>query len=753
MIYVPNSKIFQSRTPSLSSTSIAPCLVFNILPLLHVFDRFRFFSLPSKLPLLLFHTHHLKTYYHHLTIPSSSSSSWLLDSCKDLQTLKQTHAFLIVSEGLGPVTVVSKLMSLYAQFNDLQSVVRVVNSLEVPHTMAWNVTIKSHVGSGFFDSAFLLYKTMRGLGVAHDSFTFPIVNQAVSALQSEATYGEMVHCVSIKMGFGFDVYFCNTMIEVYVKCGYIGYALKLFDQMSHRDLVSWTSVISGYVGEGNISGAFDLLKEMRVEYEPNAVTMMVILQGCCASESLIEGRQLHGYTIKNGLLIDGSVQNSFLRMYTKTGSVEEVESFFSEIDRRDNVSWNILIPFYSLKGDIANLVNRLNKMQGISALSIESLTLLISAFAKYSDLFQGEQIHCLAIKTGFHDDVLLTTLLDFYAKCGKIEISAELFREICQKNSVAYGAMMSGFIQNGYIKDAINLFHQMQAENVELGAETLRSVLDAYTHLGALQLGKAIHGYFIRNLFYRSNEETTHLETSILNMYIRCGGISSARVCFSNILVKDLVTWTTMIEGFGTHGLGFEALELFGLMLEERIEPNSVTFLSLLSACSHSGLVREGCEVYFVMKWKFGIEPELDHCTCMVDLLGRHGKLKEALAIILKMVIFPDSRIWGALLAASKIHGNTKLGKYTAARLLDLEPNNVGYHTLLSNVQASVGQWDEVEEVRRVMNKADLKKKPGWSCIEAKGMIHGFVSADRSHYHVEEIYDVLQCLRRMIQEF
>jgi pentatricopeptide repeat protein len=159
------------------------------------------------------------------------------------------------------------------------------------------------------------------------------------------------------------------------------------------------------------------------------------------------------------------------------------------------------------------------------------------------------------------------------------------------------------------------------------------------------------------------------------------------------------------------------------------------------------------CEVYFVMKWKFGIEPELDHCTCMVDLLGRHGKLKEALAIILKMVIFPDSRIWGALLAASKIHGDTKLGKYTAARLLDLEPNNVGYHTLLSNVQASVGQWDEVEEVRRVMNKADLKKKPGWSCIEAKGMIHAFVSADRSHHHVEEIYDVLQCLRRMIQEF
>ena len=207
-----------------------------------------------------------------------------------------------------------------------------------------------------------------------------------------------------------------------------------------------------------------------------------------------------------------------------------------------------------------------------------------------------------------------------------------------------------------------------------------------------------------------------------------------------------------MIEGFGTHGLGSEALELFGLMLKERIKPNSVTFLSLLSACSHSGLVREGCEVYNSMKWIFGIQPNLDHYTCMVDLLGRYGKLKEALAIIVKMVIFPDGRIWGALLAACRVHGDIKFGEYTAQRLLELEPDNVGYHTLLINVQAGVGRWDEVEEVRRVMNEKDLKKKPGWSCFEAKGMIHGFVSADRSHHQVEEIYDILGCLSKMIQE-
>uniref|UniRef100_A0A7N2R7B5 Pentatricopeptide repeat-containing protein n=2 Tax=Quercus lobata TaxID=97700 RepID=A0A7N2R7B5_QUELO len=644
-------------------------------------------------------------------------------------------------------------MSFYAQFHDLHSVIRVFNTLEEPHTIAWNLIMKSHLDSGLFYSALLLYKTMRRLGVAHDSFTFPIVNQAVSSLQSDVMYGEMVHCVSTKMGFGFDVYFCNTMIEVYLKCGCVDYARKLFDAMSQRDLVSWTSMISGYVGEGSVGSAFILFQEMMVKSEPNSVTLMAMLQACCAIESLIYGMQLHGYAMKSGLAIDGSVQNSILKMYTRTGSVEEVEIFFSKIDRKDEVSWNILISYYAMEGDIEKLVNIFSEMRGSAAISIETLTLLISAFAKCRDLFQGEKIHCLTIKTGFCDEILLTCLLDFYAKCGEIEISAQLYREIPNRNIVMFGAMMLGFIQNGYIKDAINLFHQMQAANFEPGAEILRSILDAYTYLGALQLGKAIHGFFIRNLSYRSMEETTHMETSILNMYIRCGNISSARACFHNILVKDLVTWTTMIEGFGCHGLGLEALELFGLMLGERIKPNCITFLSLLSACGHSGLVREGCEVYNSMKWIYGIQPDLDHYTCMVDLLGRYGKLKEALSIIVKMVIFPDSRIWGALLAACRIYEDMKLGEYTAQRLLELEPGNIGYHTLLSNVQACVGQWDEVEEVRRVMNEKDLKKKPGWSCVEANGMIHGFVSADRSHHQVEKIYEILGSLSRMMLEF
>ncbi|KAM1321449.1 hypothetical protein ACFX13_014712 [Malus domestica] len=204
-----------------------------------------------------------------------------------------------------------------------------------------------------------------------------------------------------------------------------------------------------------------------------------------------------------------------------------------------------------------------------------------------------------------------------------------------------------------------------------------------------------------------------------------------------------------MIEGCGSHGLGFEALKLFDLMIREGVRPNSVTFISLLSACSHSGLVTEGCDAFCSMKWKFGIEPDLDHYTSIVDLLGRSGKLKEALAVIMKMMTFPDSRIWGALLSGCRIYSLRDVGEYAAQRLLELEPDNAGYYTLLSNTQASVGQWDGVEETRRVMSEMDLKKMPGWSWIEAEGRIYGFVSGDRSHHQVEEIYEILECLSRM----
>lgn len=626
---------------------------------------------------------------------------------------------------------------------------------EPNNTMAWNLTIRTHVDLGQFHSALSTFKKMRQMGVPHDTFTFPVVNRALSSMRADAVYGKMTHCVAIQMGLDLDLYFCNTMIDFYVKCWCIGCARRVFDLMLHRDVVSWTSMIAGYISERHVSVACDLFNKMRVELEPNSVTLIVMLQACCASTPLNVGTQIHGYAVKSGVLMDWSVKNSVLRMYADKGSTEEVELLFSEINKRDVASWNILISFYSMVGDMMRVAGLVNEMQSLEGHSwnIETLTLVISAFAKCGNLSEGEGVHCLVIKTGFSDDVLQTSLLDFYAKCGKLDISVQLFREIHFKSYITLGAMMSGFIQNGSFMEAIALFQQMQAEDLVIVPEIWRNLLDACANLGALKLGRVVHGYLMKNLFNGPVEGNLHMETSILNMYIRGGNISSARAVFDRMPVKDVIAWTSMIEGFGSHGFGFEALKYFNLMMEHRVQPNSVTFLSLLSACSHSGLVSEGCKIYYSMKWGFGIEPALDHHTCMVDLFGRCGMVKEALSIILKMVILPDSRIWGALLAASGVYGNKTLGEYTAQRLLELEPDNAGYHTLLSNVKASAGRWNEVEELRREMSEKDLKKKPGWSCIEVKGVSYGFLSGDITHPEAEEIYAALCTLSRVTQDF
>lgn len=704
---------------------------------------FRFCSFSTH---ILFRTHRLHSY----SFPYSS----LVHSCNDLQAVKRIHASLIVSSEFQPLCVASKLITLYSQFNDFQTAFSIFNSLKEPDTVVWNLIIKSHVDSGLFDYALILYRRMREFGVAHDTFTFPIINRAIWSLGSHIEYGEMVHCVAMRMGFVQDEYFGNTMLELYVRCRSVGNASKLFDEMTHRNFVSWTSIISGYInGESFVKG-FELFNKMRMEMEPNSVTMLVMFQACSTFERVNEGRELHGYVIKKGTIVNVSVQNSILRMYTKTGgSEEDVQIFFSEIEERDIISWTTLIAFYSLRGDIAEVAERFNEMRREVSSSIETLTLVISAIADCANLSEGGMLHSLAVKAGLSDTVSMTSLLTLYAKCGAPEISAQLFRDMPHRTNITWSAMISGFTQNGFFREAIELFQQMLALGLEPNHDLVIKLIIRYTNLGALQLGKTAHAYFIRNFSSLPEEKNTALETSLLNMYIRCGSISSALICYNRMVVKDVVTWTSMIEGFGTHGLGFEALRMFEMMLESGVQPNNVTFLSLLSACSHSGLVREGCEVFHSMKWRFGIEPDLNHHTCMVDLLGRAGKLREALTLMIKLVVLSDSRIWGALLAACRIHEDKKVGEYVAEKLMELEPDNVGYYTIWSNIEASTERWGEVEEVRREMHERDLKKKPGWSCIEVKGVIHGFVSGDTSHHLVGEIYNVVGCLNRRIQEF
>lgn len=660
---------------------------------------------------------------------------------------------MVVSNGIvydePLIGIAPKLISLYTKFNDSNSSLAILRFIKPPNTFLWNSTLKSLVNFGFVESVFWFYKEMRKMGIEHDGYTFPIVNQAVLLSVGDLWLGKMVHGLAMQMGFGCNIYFCNTMIEVYSKGGFFGDACKLFDEMPNRDIVSWTAMISAYVSERNCLGAFVLFGKMHNQVEPNAVKMLALLEGC---SSLVEGRQLHGYIIKHGDSIDRSVENSILNMYIHLNGVVDAEIIFRCMDKKDVVSWNMILSLYSMRGESSRMVDCFQKMSGEVEPSCETLTVLISGLAGGGDLCQGGQIHCIAFKRGLFDDKLRTSLVNFYAKHGEVETSAKLFGEVCCTNTITWNTMMLGFAENGLFNECIALFKKMLVDGVQPAAENLKSLIVLYTHMGAIQLGKGVHGYIIRSLLLVPGDATTALETSILNMYFRCGSLCAARIFFEKMVAKDFVAWTTMIEGYGTHGYGVEALRLFQRMVDEGIKPNTVTFLSILSACSHSGQVSDGCNILYWMRWKYDIEPTVNHYTCIVDMLGRSGRIKEGLAIIIKLVPFPDSRIWGALLAASRVLMDKRIGEYAAHKLLELEPDNAGYYTLYSNIQASAERWAEVEEVRSTIKAKNLMKPPGWSCIEISGLLHGFVSGDRSHPYMGDILEILGSLNSSMQD-
>ncbi|XP_038983738.1 pentatricopeptide repeat-containing protein At4g35130, chloroplastic-like [Phoenix dactylifera] len=672
----------------------------------------------------------------------------MLHRCKEYLQVQ----VLTLHRGFRSISRAQNRIFLTAGFRGLTDTISEFKALSKPDAFHWNAIIKAHVDAGLFDAALSLFSAMREAGARPDHYTFPLVNRAISSWTEHFKLGEAIHCLGIQTGFGSDIYFCNTMIEVYARSDFIGLARRLFDEMLVRDVVSWTSMISGYVEIGDTQEPLRLFHEMQREgLEPSSVTLAVILRACGVVEDVVGGSQLFSFVIKKGFESHELVQNSLLMVFSKAGCFKEMKELFSRIQMKSVVSWNIIMSANYSMGDVSQVVHCYEKMKTELIPSHETLTLVISAFAKCGDLHQGQKVHCYAVKCGQIDAVLEASLVDFYAKCGELALAIQLFEEIEVKTSTSWSVMMWDFIQQGQFRDAIDLFQRMQSAGFEPSADVIRGLVLSYTHLGALRLGKGIHGYLIRNKLGMDSDDK-NLETSILNMYVKCGSIILAQRCFDLMVLKDTVAWSSMIEGYAIHGLGSEALRSFHQMQEEGITPNGVTFLSLLSACSHSGLVSEGRKVFDCMTRNYGIKPDLNHYTCMVDLLGRSEKLHEALEVINSMDAEPDGRIWGALLASCRTYSDGRLGNYAAQKIFDLEPDNVGYHVVLSNIHASTGKWDVTENIRKFMGEKGFIRRPGWSCIEDKGGLQMFVAGDRSHPQAAEIYEVLGCLTRHIEE-
>lgn len=436
--------------------------------------------------------------------------------------------------------------------------------------------------------------------------------------------------------------------------------------------------------------------------------------------------------------------------YASRGYLNDARRLFDEILVRDVVSWNAMISGYAQSGRFKEALDFFQEMLNAKVEPNEStMVSVLSACAHLGCIEMGNWVRSWIEDHGFSLNLrLVNALIDMYAKCRDMETARALFDGIPWKDQISWNVMIGGCTHLCYYKEALALFRKMQLSNLEPNEVTFLNVLPACAYLGALDLGKWIHAYIDRNM---SNTTNTSLYTSLIGMYAKCGSIKSAQQVFEAMEVKSLASWNAMISGLASHGNADKALALFTKMVDEGFEPDDITFIGILSACSHAGLVESGRQHFNSMIRDYKISPKLHHYGCMIDLLSRAGLFDEAKALMEKMEMKPDGAIWGSLLGACRVHGNVELAELVAGHLLELEPENPGVYALLSNIYAGAGRWDDVARIRTRLNDKGMKKLPGCSSIEVDSIVHEFLVGDKAHPQSNEIYGMLYEMDKLLE--
>ncbi|XP_057499303.1 pentatricopeptide repeat-containing protein At2g46050, mitochondrial [Actinidia eriantha] len=582
-----------------------------------------------------------------------------------------------------------------------------------------------------------------------------------NALKSSAKMGSVpqarrVHAYIFKSGLYNVLSLQNQLLNVYVKCKEINGTRNLFDEMPVRNIVTWNTLISGVANfgagfRGILNLGFHYFKRMLSEMVgPDWITFTGLLRVSIELNDFMIGRQLHCFAVKLGFCMHCFLSSALVDFYSKFGLVRDGRRVFDCCLERDLVLWNVMVACYDLNcmEKEAFSVFSLMRLEGLKGDDFTFSNLLNSStILRFSEL--GKQLHSLIIRLSFDFDIVVASgLVDMYVKNGNIMDARKAFDRMVFRNVISWNTMIVGYGRHGDRKEAMRLLGEMFRGNFCPDELTLASVLSSCGNLSSSSEILQLHAFAIKNGF----QTFLSIANSLINAYSNCGSITIASKCFSSIAEPDLVSWTSMIRAYAFHGLPRKGIELFEEMLWNGERPDRVAFLGVLSACSHGGLVDEGLNYFNLMTHEYHVEPDSEHYTCLIDLLGRAGLLDEAFSILASMPFDPGSDMLGAFIGACKVHGNSRLAKWAAEKLFELEPGKPVNYTILSNIYASAGFWLEVASVRKMMRDRCNHKVPGCSWIEIAGENHTFVSSDKSHLRAVEVYALLEVLARLMEE-
>ncbi|KNA07902.1 hypothetical protein SOVF_167570 [Spinacia oleracea] len=665
--------------------------------------------------------------------------------------LKQIHAQIIVNALHPDVFTITKLTQKLCDIGAVHHANLVVSATQNPDVFLYNVLIRGFSRYHLPSSSVSVYTQLRQNPILRpNNFTYAFAISA-SGSGGDERVGMLLHAHSIVDGFGSDLYIGSVLVGMYLNFSKIGYAYMVFDKMCQRDTVLWNTMVSGLVKNCCYVDSLRIFRDMvgsNIRFDSS--TLSAILPAVGELQDLKAGMGIQCLAFKSGLHSHGYVLTGLVSLYSKCADVYTARLLFREMRKPDLVCYNALISGYACNGETDSSVSLFKEVL-ISGAKVNTSTIvgLIPVGSPFGHLSLTSSIHCFCIKNGMTGNSSVTTAITtVYSRLNEIDRARQLFNESPEKSLAAWNAMISGYTQNGLTEMAISLFQQMQKCHVRPNPVTVTSILSACAQLGAVSLGKWVHELINKEKL----ESNVYISTALIDMYAKCGSLTMARELFDAMPEKNVVSWNAMISGYGLHGLGHEAVSLFNEMVESGVSPSRVTFLCVLYACSHAGLVSEGNAIFKSMVHDHHCEPVAEHYACMVDLFGRAGKLDKALNFIENMPVRPSSVEWGALLGACMIHKDTDLARIASENLLKLDPENVGYYVLLSNIHSADRNYSHAASVRQVAKNRGLAKTPGCTLIELGDTPYVFTCSDRTHPQTVAIYAKLEELMSKIKE-
>ncbi|WJZ81780.1 hypothetical protein VitviT2T_001601 [Vitis vinifera] len=636
------------------------------------------------------------------------------------------------------------LLNMYVKSDFLCDASKLFDEMPERNTISFVTLIQGYAESVRFLEAIELFVRLHREGHELNPFVFTtILKLLVSTDCGELGWG--IHACIFKLGHESNAFVGTALIDAYSVCGRVDVAREVFDGILYKDMVSWTGMVTCFAENDCFKEALKLFSQMRmVGFKPNNFTFASVFKACLGLEAFDVGKSVHGCALKSRYELDLYVGVALLDLYTKSGDIDDARRAFEEIPKKDVIPWSFMIARYAQSDQSKEAVEMFFQMRQALVLPNQfTFASVLQACATMEGLNLGNQIHCHVIKIGLHSDVFVSNaLMDVYAKCGRMENSMELFAESPHRNDVTWNTVIVGHVQLGDGEKALRLFLNMLEYRVQATEVTYSSALRACASLAALEPGLQIHSLTVKTTF----DKDIVVTNALIDMYAKCGSIKDARLVFDLMNKQDEVSWNAMISGYSMHGLGREALRIFDKMQETEVKPDKLTFVGVLSACANAGLLDQGQAYFTSMIQDHGIEPCIEHYTCMVWLLGRGGHLDKAVKLIDEIPFQPSVMVWRALLGACVIHNDIELGRISAQRVLEMEPQDKATHVLLSNMYATAKRWDNVASVRKNMKRKGVKKEPGLSWIESQGTVHSFTVGDTSHPEVRVINGMLEWL-------